>query len=91
MHIKSIAVGVVFGLIAGVGSVSADELSVADTAGETTTQSGFAAVAQLPVTALSSAEMAETRGSGNPPTILLGTIEIPAIPPRWILRSLTRL
>lgn len=32
------------------------------TAGETTPQTGFAAVAQIPVTALSSSEMAETRG-----------------------------
>ncbi len=36
---------------------------MADTAGDTTTQTAFAAVAQLPVTALSSAEMAETRGT----------------------------
>ena len=33
MQIKSIVVGAVFGLIAGVGSVSTEELSLADTAG----------------------------------------------------------
>ena len=64
MHIKSIVAATTIALIAGVGLVSADELSVADTAGDTTTQTGFAAVAQLPVTALSPSEMAETRGSG---------------------------
>ena len=63
MHIKSIVAATTIALIAGVGSVSADELSVADTAADTTTQTAFAAVAQLPVTALSSAEMAETRGT----------------------------
>ncbi len=64
MHIKSIVAAATIALIAGVGSVSADELSVSDTAGDTTTQTGFAAVAQLPVKALSPSEMAETRGSG---------------------------
>ncbi len=64
MQFKSIVAAAAIALIAGVGSVSADELSVANTAADTTTQTGFAAVAQLPVTALSPSEMAETRGSG---------------------------
>ncbi len=63
MHIKSIVAATAIALIAGVGSVSADELSVANTAADTTTQTAFAAVAQLPVTALSSAEMAMIRGA----------------------------
>ena len=35
------------------------------TAGETTTETRFAAIAQLPVTALSTSEMADTRGAGD--------------------------
>ncbi len=53
-------------LIASVASAAAIVLmaSAPATAGDTT-QTGFSAVAQLPVTALSSSEMAETRGAGD--------------------------
>ena len=55
-------------------------------AAETTTQTGFAVLAQLPVTALSSSEMAETRGTyleyGGAGYVLLddsySAIQIPA-------------
>ncbi len=48
---------------AAVAAILAAMASASATAGETT-PSGFAAVAQLPVTALSSSEMAETKGTG---------------------------
>ena len=50
---------------AAVAAVLAAVASASATAGDTTTQSEFAAVAQLPVTALSTSEMAETRGAGD--------------------------
>ncbi len=65
MQIKSIVAGATIALIAGVGSVSADELSVAETTPESTPQTGFAAVAQFPVTALSPSEMVQTTSSGG--------------------------
>ena len=50
---------------AAVAAVLAAVASASATAGETTTQTGFAAVAQIPVTALSPSEMAESRGSAE--------------------------
>ena len=98
MQIKSIVAGAAIALIAGVGSVSADELSVADTA--VNTIAPFAMLDGIATEQMSVQELAATRGarrldifeggdfyigkivdgtSGNtnPPTILLGTIEIP--------------
>ncbi len=98
MHIKSIVAAATIALIAGVGSVSADELSVAETTGDTGTP--FALLDGIATEQMSVQELAATRGarrldifeggdfyigkivdgtSGNtnPPTILLGTIEIP--------------
>jgi hypothetical protein len=51
--VKSVVVAAV---LAAVASASA-------TAGEATTPTGFATVARIPVTALSTSEMAETRGA----------------------------
>ncbi len=60
--------GAVFGLIAGVGSVSAGELSVADTANDTGTP--FAMLDGIATEQMSVQELAETRGAAetiNPP------------------------
>ncbi len=59
--IKSAAVAVVMAAMAS-APASADETTPTTTP-ETTPQTAFAVVAQLPVAALSSAEMAETRGT----------------------------
>ena len=63
MQIKSIVVGAVCGLIAGVGSVSADELPVADTAGAT--GAPFAWLDGIATEQMSVLEMAAVRGAGG--------------------------
>ncbi len=63
MQIKSIVAGAIFGLIAGVGSVSADELSVADTTGDTGTP--FAMLDGIATEQLSVQELAATRGAAS--------------------------
>ena len=61
MQIKSIAAGAAIAWIAGVGSVSADELSVADTTGDTGTP--FAMLNGIATEQLSVQEMEATRGA----------------------------
>ncbi len=61
MHIKSIVVGAVFGLIAGVGSVSADEKDVGRTAVNTGTLFALPAGVATP---MSEAELDAVRGQG---------------------------
>ena len=59
MQIKSIAAGAAIALIAGVGSVSADELSVADTADDT--GSPFAMLEGIATVQMSDQELAAMR------------------------------
>ncbi len=61
MHIKSIVAAAAIALIAGVGSVSADELSVDVTANDTSTT--FAMLDGIATEQLSDQELAETRGA----------------------------
>ncbi len=63
MHIKSIVAAAAIALIAGVGSVSADELSVADTASDTGTP--FAMLDGIATEQMSVQELAATRGAGG--------------------------
>ena len=63
MQIKSIVVGAVFGLIAGVGSVSAEELSLADTAGDPGTP--FAMLNGITTEQMLVQAMANVRGAGQ--------------------------
>ncbi len=63
MQIKSIVVGAVFGLIAGVGSVSADENDVAGTA--VNTGMHFAMLDGIATEQMSVQELAETRGAAD--------------------------
>ncbi len=60
MHIKLIVAAAAIALIAGVGSVSADELSVADTANDT--EAPFAMLDGIATEQMSVQELAETRG-----------------------------
>ncbi len=69
MQIKSIIAAAAIALIAGVGSVSADELSVADTA--VNTGAPFAMLDGIATEQMSVQEMAATRGAGR--EILFGT------------------
>ncbi len=61
MHIKSIVAAATITLIAGVGSVSADELSVAGTAGDPGTP--FAMLDGIATEQMSVQELAATRGA----------------------------
>ncbi len=61
MYIKSIVAAATIALIAGVGSVSADELSVAGTTGDT--GAPFALLDGIAIEQLSDQELAETRGA----------------------------
>ncbi len=63
MQIKSIVAGAAIALIAGVGSVSADELPGADTTGDTGTP--FAMLDGIATEQLSVQELAETRGAAD--------------------------
>ncbi len=63
MQIKSIVAGAVIALIAGVGSVSADEITVAEITGDTETP--FALLAGIPTSKMLVQEMAATRGTGE--------------------------
>ncbi len=60
MHIKSIVAAMAITLIASVGSVSADEITVADTAVKTGTQ--FALLDGIATVELTDQELAATRG-----------------------------
>ncbi len=60
MQIKSIVAGAAIALIAGVGSVSADKLHVADTAGDT--GAPFASLNGVATSQMSVKDMAATRG-----------------------------
>ncbi len=62
MQIGSIVLGAVIALIAGVGSVSADELSVADTAADTGTP--FAMLKGIATVQMSDQELAAMRDAG---------------------------
>ena len=62
MQIKSIVAGAAIALIAGVGSVSADEPYVPDTAGAT--GAPFALLEGLATDQMSALELASTRGAG---------------------------
>ncbi len=62
MIIKSIVAAAAIALIAGVGSVSADELSVAEITGDTGTP--FAMLNGIATEQMSVQEMATTRGAG---------------------------
>ncbi len=70
MYIKSIVAAATFALIAGVGSVSADELSVADTAVNTGT--AFDMLDGIATEQLSVQELGATRGAFFNP-LLVGT------------------
>ena len=63
MQIKSIVAAAAIALIAGVGSVSADELSVADTAGDTGTL--FALLDGIATEQMTDHELAATRGAAT--------------------------
>ncbi len=63
MHIKSIVAATTIALIAGVGSVSADELSVADTTGDT--GAPFALLDGIATEQMSVQELASTRGAAS--------------------------
>ena len=89
MYIKSIVAGAAIALIAGVGSVSADELSVADTTGDAGTP--FAMLDGIATEQMSEQELAGTRGLGGAtdgiPDIItgagpggLGVVERPGYP-----------
>ncbi len=78
MHIKSIVAATTIALIAGVGSVSADENDVAGTAGDTGTL--FAMLDGIAPEQLSIQELAATRGAG-------GEVEVP----EWFLDVATDL
>ncbi len=62
MQIKSIAAGAAISLIAGVGSVSADELSVADTTDDTGTP--FAMLKGIATEQMSDQELVAMRDAG---------------------------
>ncbi len=61
MHIKSIVAGATIALIAGVGSVSADELHVTDTT--VTTGAPFALLNGIPTEQMTFQELGATRGA----------------------------
>ncbi len=61
MHIKSILAGAAIALVAGVGSVAANELNVADTAVDP--GSPYAVLHGIPTELMSPLEMEGTRGS----------------------------
>ncbi len=72
MQIKTIVVGAAIGLITGVGSVSADENSVADTSGDTGTLFALPAGVATP---MSDAELDAIHGQGpaganSPPALI---------------------
>ncbi len=67
MQIKSIVVGAVFGLIAGVGSVSADEITVDRSA--VNTGMHFAMLDGIATEQLSDQELAATRGAVVAPSM----------------------
>ncbi len=80
MHIKSIVAGAAIALIAGVGSVSADENDVAGTA--VNTGAPFALLDGIATERMSDQELASTQGAyaGDPTTIpTLGTVEGPLV------------
>ena len=63
MHIKSIVAGAAIALSAGVGSVTANEFYVADTAGDPA--SSFAMLDGIVAEQMSGPELAKTQGSGG--------------------------
>ncbi len=67
MQIKSIVAGAAIALITGVGSVSADELSVADTAGAT--GAPFAVIDGIATEQMSIQELASIRGAVVAPSM----------------------
>ena len=69
MRIQSIVAGAAIALIAGVGSVSADEITVADTAVNTGTP--FVIIDGIPTEQMSIQELAATRGAAS---LLFGTM-----------------